>query len=108
MLELTRKYVFHIPLCRYGDGMHPIDIDEILDDLICRFADDGFDSFYVSEVKSHYRSRSFDGLLLTLFCDDDSPEMIFRDWFLKNNAVLGQEALAFERDGKMIIEKLDG
>ena len=69
MMELDRKYVFHIPLYRYADGdLIEIDMGVVLDELIDRFAESGFDSLYITKVRGHYRSRSFDEMLLTLFC----------------------------------------
>lgn len=107
MKEFSRKYIFHIPLCEYsGEELVLIDIDEILEDLIDRFNENGFDSLYVSKVEGHYKSRRFDELLLTLFCDGDAPETIFKDWFRLNNDVLRQEAFAFECGNRMYVEKL--
>ena len=107
MQELTRKYVFHIPLFRYSDdGLVAIDIDDVLGDLIDLFNESGFGSLYVTKVKSHYKSRCFDEVLLTLFCDGEGPEAIFEDWFRKNNDTLKQEAFAFECGNRMYIEEL--
>ena len=109
MIELDKKYVFHIPLCRYGDGeLREIDIDGVLDELIGLFNENGFDSLYVTKVKGHYRSRCFDELLLTLFSSsDENPEGIFIDWFERNNDVLGQEAFGWECGNRMYISRLD-
>ena len=108
MREFSRKYVFHIPLCEYdGDGLVEIDINEILENLINRLNEKGFDSLYVTRVEGHYKSRRFDELLLTLFCDGDEPETIFSDWFRHNNDVLKQEAFAFECGDRMYVEKLE-
>lgn len=108
MKEFSRKYVFHIPLCEYsGEELVLIDIDEILEDLIGRFNENGFDGLYVSKVEGHYKSRRFDELLLTLFCDGNNPEAIFKDWFRLNNDVLRQEAFAFECGNRMYVEKLE-
>ena len=107
MREFKIKYVFHIPLCEFsGDELASIEIDEILEDLINRFNDNGFDSLYVSKAEGHYKSRRFDEMLLTLFSDDDAPEAIFKDWFRQNNAILKQEAFAFECSNRMYVEKL--
>ena len=104
MLVLDRKYVFHLPLYRFEDGdLVKIDCG-VVRDLI-----DSLDqhSLYITKVRSHYRNRSYDELLLTLFTSgDDKPEEVFRRWFRQNNDVLGQESFAFELDGKMYIEKL--
>lgn len=75
MMEFSRKYVFHIPLYSYdGDVLVEIGIDEILEGLIGTFNEKGFDSLYVTRVEGHYKSRRFDELLLTLFCDGDVPK----------------------------------
>ena len=107
MLELSRKYVFHIPLYRFeDDGLVPIAIDPLLDDLIGEFARRGFEGFYFTKAKAHYKSRCFDELLLTVFAESGEPEDIFRRWFRKSNDVLGQEAFAWECGNSLFIEDL--
>ena len=102
MIEIKRKYVFHIPLEKFIDGkLVEIEIEEILDELIEKLGD----SFYMTRVKSCYKSRFFDELLITVFSQSQLEE-IFKEWFIRNNTILMQEAFAFEVDGKMIIEKL--
>lgn len=45
MIELDTKCVFHIPLYKFiDDELILIDIDEILDDLIGQFIENGYDS----------------------------------------------------------------
>lgn len=109
MIELDKKYVFHIPLCRYdGVELRKIDIDGVLDELIDQFNENGFDSLYVTKVKGHYRSRCFDELLLTLFSlSGENPQEIFVDWFERNNDVLGQEAFGWECGNRMYVRELD-
>lgn len=109
MIELDKKYVFHIPLHKYANGkLMEIDIDGVLDELIGRFNESGFDSLYITEVRSHYKSRHFDELLLTLFTSsEDNPEEIFRKWFAHNNDVLGQEAFGWECANRLFIEDLN-
>lgn len=83
MIELDKKYVFHIPLFRYDNGeLIELDISDVLDELICQFSEHGFDSLYVTKAKGYYRSRCFDELLLSLFASSgDNPQDIFIDWF---------------------------
>ncbi len=107
MMELNRKYVFHIPLCKFeNDDLGPIDIDGLLDDLIRKFSQRGFEGFYITKSKAYYKSRCFDELLLTMFADCDEPEEIFAEWFTANNDVLGQEAFAWEMGNSLFIEEL--
>ena len=97
MIELTEKYVFHIPLYKYaGDELVRIELDDLLDDLINEFSESGFENFYLMKAKAHYKTRCFDELLLTIFTSSDSPVEIFERWFRNSNDVLGQEALAWE------------
>ena len=109
MMELDKKYVFHVPLFRYDGGeLTELDIDEALDELILQFSEHGFDSLYVTKAKGYYKSRCFDELLLSLFASSgDNPQDIFIDWFERNNDVLGQEAMGWECADRMFIKKLD-
>lgn len=109
MIELKRKYVFHIPLCKFeNDELVPIDIEDLLDDLIGEFYKNGFESFYFTKAKAYYKSRCFNELLLTMFVDSDNPEEIFSEWFRTHNDVLGQEAFAWEMGNSLFIEDLSG
>lgn len=104
---LDAKHVLHIPLTRFDGGkLVSIDIGGILENLIVRLEESGFDGVYVSEVSGHYQKRKFDELLITVFASDDSVEEIFRQWFFENNDVLGQEAFAYEKGDELVIEKL--
>lgn len=105
MIELDKKYVFHIPLYKYLDGeLVPIEMDDILDELISLL---GFKSLYLTKVKSVFKKRIYDEILLTIFTTDGFPEEIFEKWFRQNNDVLCQEAFAYELDSKMIVKKLN-
>jgi len=105
MIELDKKYVFHIPLYKYAGGeLISIEIDDLLDDLIEKL---GFESLYMTKVKSVYRKRVYDEILITIFTSKGSPEEVFEKWFRYNNENLGQEAFAYELDGKMYVKKLD-
>lgn len=103
MKELNKKYVFHIPLYKYEDNeLILIEIDDILDDLIYQL---GSESLYMTKVKSVYKKRMYDEILLTIFTNE-SPEFVFEKWFEENNDMLCQEAFAYELGDSMIIKKL--
>lgn len=106
-MELDCKYVLHIPLCRWeNDRLRSLDVDEQINDLINQLEVNGFDSFYITKVESYYKSRKYDELLITIFAGtEESPQEIFKDWFSKNNDVLGQEAFAYELNNKLIIKE---
>ena len=107
MIELTEKYVFHIPLYKYvDDELVAIEIDNLLDDLISDLSENGFENFYMTKAKAHYKSRCFDELLITVFTSSNSPAGIFEEWFRNNNDILGQEAFGYECANSMIIHEL--
>ena len=108
MTVLDVKYVFHIPLCKFKqDKLSPLKGDEIIDDLISECSESGFDSLYMTRVKSCYKARLYDEILITLFTTDDrAPEEIFEGWFRKNNKMLEQEEFAYEKGDRMIIGRL--
>ena len=101
---MDKKYVFHIPLHKFEDGeLVLLEIDDLLDDLISQLDCEGM---YFTRCKSVYKSRRYDELLLTVFAScDDNLEDVFKGWFSQNNDVLGQEALAYECDGKLFVEE---
>ena len=106
-MELTEKYVFHIPLYKYvDDELVAIEIDDVLDELIFKLCESGFDGMYMAKVKSFYRSRCFDEILITIFASSSLPLEIFEEWFRNNNDILGQEAFAYEYANTMIIHEL--
>ena len=107
MVKLNRKYVFHIPLYKYvSEELLEIEIDEILDELIGEFSQNGFDSLYISKINSYYKTRQFDEILITIFGSDERPLEIFDSWFRKHNDVLAQEAFAYEIGNSMVINDL--
>ena len=108
MTVLDVKYVFHIPLYKFTqDRLSPLNGDEIIADLISEFSESGFDSLYMTKVKSCYRARLYDEILITLFTTDDrAPEEIFEGWFRKNNEMLEQIEFAYEKGDRMIIGRL--
>ena len=58
-------------------------------------------------MKSYYKSRRYDELLVTIFAGNGKgPCEIFRDWFSRHNKVLCQEAFAVEINNRMIIRKI--
>ena len=108
MTVLDVKYVFHIPLCKFTqDKLSPLNADEIIDDLISEFSESGFDSLYMTKVKSCYMGRLYDEILITLFTTENrAPEEIFEGWFRKNNEILEQVEFAYEKGDRMIIGRL--
>ena len=108
MVKLNKKYVFHIPLYKYvADELVSIDIGDIIDELVDDFSGNGFDSLYMTKVKSLYKSRMYDEVLITIFTDSGRyPEEIFENWFRRNNHVMEQEAFAYECGNEMMIERL--
>ena len=107
MIELTEKYVLHIPLYKYvDDELVLIEIDNLLDDLISDLSENGFENFYLTKAKVHYKSRCFDELLITIFTSSNSPVEIFERWFRNNNDVLCQEAFAWECRNSLFICEL--
>lgn len=106
------KFVFHIPLYKYVNGeLIAIDIDDVLNDLFDDFKNNGHGSAYFTNVKSLYKSKIFDEVLITIFTSSEAiskktPENIFKEWFIKNNNVLQQEAFAYECGNSMFIEDL--
>ncbi len=105
--KLNRKYVLHIPLYKCIDeGLVPIDIDGLLDELISDLSESGYENFYFLKAKAHYKSRCFDELLLTIFTDSDLPVEIFEKWFKRNTGTLAQEAFAWECGNSLFIMEL--
>ena len=107
-MELDSKYVLHIPLSRWeNNSLIPLDVDDLLEELINDLELQGFDSFYVTKVDSYYKSRKFNEVLITIFASSgDAPHEIFKNWFYRHNDILGQEAFAYEIVNKMVIETL--
>lgn len=107
---LSEKYVLHIPLHKFENGkISSLDIDGPLNSLVERLNEEGFDGFYTQNVKSHYKSRVFDELLITVYTSGDRKDLledIFCDWFETSNEILAQEAYAFERNDQLIIRKI--
>lgn len=105
MIELNQKYVLHVPLYKFINGeLIEIEIDEILVELINRL---NVESLYMTKVKSAYKKRIYDEILITIFTSQESPIEEFNKWFRQNNDVLCQEAFAYEFNNTLIIEKLN-
>lgn len=102
MKELDKKYVFHIPLYKFEDDeLIKLEIDDVLDDLMALLKSD---SLYITKVRSFYKSRCFDELLVSLFVSgSEKPEEIFKEWFRTNNDILGQESFSYECGDRMFI-----
>lgn len=116
MLILDNKYVFHIPLYKYADNkLIKLNIDDIVANLADQLNKEGYESLYITKVKSHYKSRSFDEILITIFISQkrvsdnkqELPDKIFKKWFKQNNHILQQESYAYEHNNSMIIESLE-
>lgn len=111
MIELDKKYVFHIPVHRFetetGQVVN-IDMEILLDELVYMLNKEGYHSFYMSDVKGFYKNRSFDELLITIFVGNDDTRAcdIFKEWFKKNNNMLKQESFAYECNNKLFIEEI--
>ena len=104
MMELNQKYVLHIPLYKFvDDELILIEIDDLLEDLFDKL---DAESLYVTTVKSVYKKRVYDEILIAIFACEKSPVDEFSKWFYKNNDVLCQEAFAYEIENRLIIEKL--
>ena len=74
-----------IPLSKWENmKLYRLMGDEQIDELIAQLEVKGFDGFYLTKVRSHYKSRRYDELLITIFAGDDgSPREIFRKWFFR-------------------------
>ena len=107
-MELDCRYVLHIPLSKWENGeVVSLDVDGEIEELISHLEVQGFDGFYVTRVKSYYKSRRYDELLVTIFAGNgEGPCEIFREWFSRHNEVLCQEAFAVEINNRMIIRKI--
>lgn len=112
-MELNEKYVFHIPLSKYANNeLIPIEIESIMDELIDDFNEKGYENLYLIDARGHYKSRSYDEVLITIFTSPTSkaksisPDEIFKDWFERNNHILQQEAIAYECNDTLFIENL--
>lgn len=107
MIELDKKYVFHIPKYKFEDNeLTPID-SNILKNFITKLNENGYSSAYLTDVKSYYKNRAYDETLITLFTSQErEPEKIFKEFFTGNNNILKQEAFAYECNNRMLIETL--
>ena len=75
------KFVLHVPLYRFtGNELEMIEIDELLNELLSELSSNGFDG-YISKVKSFFKSRMYDELLITIFAGDTRVLKIFQKKF---------------------------
>lgn len=103
-MQLKEKYVLHIPLAKYTNNeLKPLDIDDTVSELINQINENGL---YMQKVKSYYKSRIYDELIITVFTKQNNIGEIFKEWFIKNNHILKQEAMAYEYNGILLIEEL--
>ena len=111
VMEMDEKYIFHIPLYKYENGkLLSIEIDDIISELIDEFALNSYENLYMIKAKGFYKSRCFDEILIHIFVPAESkktmPDEIFKKWFVNNNNILQQEALAYEYNNKLFVEKI--
>lgn len=107
---LNTKYVLHIPTHKFeNERVTRINMEKVIADLEKRLNQNDFHSFYKIEVEGHYKRRSFDEVLITIFTSDitqPQPDEIFSQWFKDNNYELKQESFAYEKNNELYIEKL--
>lgn len=108
---LSEKYVLHIPLYKFEkEEVIPINIETVIDELFENLNENGFDGFYTQNVKSHWKKRTYDEILITVFTSPERKDIledVFCRWFEKNNHILLQEAYAFERNDTLVIKNLN-
>lgn len=110
MKKLDQKYVLHLPVHKLeNEKVTKININKVLDDLVTRLNKNQYHSFYITNVNGHYKSRSFDEILITIFTTKDkiTPDKIFRKWFKENNHILKQESYAYEYNNTLYVENLE-
>ena len=107
---LDTKYVLHIPTHKFeNERITIINMKKCISDLESRLEQNGYQSFYKTKIEGHYKSRSFDEILITVFTTrktEPQPDDIFSQWFRDNNDELKQESFAYERNNELIIEEL--
>lgn len=111
MIILNNKYVLHIPTFKH------INIDDkniISPDYINILKDElsknEYSSMYVTKAQGHYKKRTFDEILITIYAPEKTstpqPDDIFKKWFKEYNHLFKQESFAYELNDKLYIEKL--
>ena len=118
-MKFEHKLVFHVPLMySVGNRLEEIKTPEIVQNLIQKLFDAGYDSFYVQDADGYYTrrenfGRQYPEKLITLFTGqsgmpDDTKErltqdaiQIFQQWIRKHDDELRQEEYAYELDGKL-------
>lgn len=112
MIELDQKFVLHLPVHKFeNERVTAININKVLDNLINILNENNYHSFYITKVNGHYKTRSFDEILITIFTSSNDnrkkPDKIFKEWFQDNNDILRQESYAYEYNNIMYIEETD-
>lgn len=110
-MKLDQKYVLHLPVHKFeNEEITRINIDKLLDDLINTLNANNYHSFYITKVNGHYKTRSFDEILITIFTSSHEqkiqPNEIFKKWFGENNNTLKQESFAYEYGNSLYIIEL--
>lgn len=111
MIKLDEKYVLHLPIHKFeNEKITTININNALDDLINLLNINQYHSFYINKVNGHYKTRSFDEILITIFTSSQEekikPGELFIKWFKNNNNLLKQESVAYEYNNNMYIEEM--
>ncbi len=108
-MEYKTKLVFHIPCATWNNGLIPVNYNAFKQILLEAFAEIGLTSLYTVSAKGYYKGREYDEILLTVFSSlrgANAAVNAFRKCFKERNNLMKQEALAFERDGVLIVEAL--
>lgn len=107
---LNLKYVLHIPTHKFENKIvTAINMKKCMEDLEKKLNENGYHSFYKSKVEGHYKSRTFEEVLITIFTNNTAepqPDKLFIEWFKEHNDELKQESFAYEKNNELIIEKL--
>lgn len=107
MIQLTNKYVLHIPECFHDTNGQIVIPKTILDKLYYLLQQANYD-FYVTQAGTFYHNRTYPTTLITLYTAEDNlePITIFKEWFKNNNNELHQESLAYEYNNTLIIDEI--
>ena len=111
-MELSEKLVLHVPEEKWCvDHLESIASGHVLDELIGTLENAGVISLYSQNAMGFYKGRCYHEILFTIFCENQARAKtvaeIFGDWFRTHNAVLKQEAFAYEWNGTLHIRTLE-
>lgn len=104
------KLVLHIPHFMWENGvLVEIDHGGFCEALCQRLNGEGVTDWYETWAHGRYKGRRYAQELWTVFCWAAEAEKIlqaFRETFRAWNGALQQAAMAYERDGALIVEDL--